>query len=66
MLKNGEINMLIKNKTPTTIAENPVLPPTEIPVPLSIKVVTDDVPQRAPISFIIIIIIIIIIYKIIN
>lgn len=35
---------------PVTMAVNPVLPPSAIPAPLSIKAVTGDEPKRAPIE----------------
>ena len=37
-----------KNARPTTIAVIPVLPPSAIPVALSMKAVTGLVPMRAP------------------
>lgn len=38
-----------KNAIPVEIAVMPVLPPSEIPVALSMNAVTGEVPMRAPI-----------------
>jgi hypothetical protein len=46
--KIGAKNTETKNATPVNIAVRPVLPPSEIPVALSMKAVTGDVPMRAP------------------
>ncbi len=46
--KIGEKKTEMKNARPVTIAVIPVLPPSAIPVALSMKAVTGDVPMRAP------------------
>lgn len=46
--KMGEKNTHMKNAKPVTIAVMPVLPPSAIPVALSMKAVTGEVPMRAP------------------
>lgn len=47
--KIGEKKTETKKARPVTMAVIPVLPPSLIPVALSMKAVTGDVPMRAPI-----------------
>ena len=46
--KIGAKNTDTKNANPVVIAVSPVLPPSEIPVALSMNAVTGDVPMSAP------------------
>jgi hypothetical protein len=48
--KMGAKKMEMKKQIPDTIAVRPVLPPSEIPAPDSMKAVTGGVPSRAPIE----------------
>lgn len=48
LAKIGEKNTETKNARPIVIAVRPVLPPSLIPVALSMKAVTGDVPMSAP------------------
>ena len=45
----GAKNTETRNARPVTMAVRPVLPPSEIPVALSMKAVTGEVPMSAPI-----------------
>jgi hypothetical protein len=46
--KMGAKNMEMKKQTPHVMAVKPVLPPSAIPAPLSMKAVTGLHPNRAP------------------
>ena len=46
--KMGAKNIEMKNAKPVVIAVMPVLPPSEIPVALSMNAVTGEVPMSAP------------------
>jgi hypothetical protein len=48
--KIGAKNIEIRKHMPQIMAVNPVLPPSAIPAPLSIKAVTGEHPRRAPIE----------------
>jgi hypothetical protein len=48
--KIGAKKMQIRKQTPVVIAVRPVLPPSAIPAPDSMKAVTGDVPKSAPIE----------------
>ncbi|KAF3390893.1 hypothetical protein DPV78_011005 [Talaromyces pinophilus] len=48
--KMGAKNIATKKQRPVTQDVRPVLPPSEIPAPLSIKAVTGGVPKREPIE----------------
>jgi hypothetical protein len=48
--KIGAKKIQIKKQTPVVMAVRPVLPPSAIPAPDSMKAVTGDVPKRAPIE----------------
>jgi len=48
--KIGAKNMETKKHMPHVIAVRPVLPPSAIPAPDSIKAVTGEQPRRAPIE----------------
>ena len=48
--KIGAKKMQIKKHTPVVIAVRPVLPPSAMPAPDSMKAVTGDVPKSAPIE----------------
>ena len=46
--KMGAKNMDMRKQTPHVIAVKPVLPPSAIPAPLSMKAVTGEQPRSAP------------------
>lgn len=46
--KIGAKNMDMRKQTPQVMAVNPVLPPSAIPAPLSMKAVTGEQPRSAP------------------
>jgi len=46
--KMGAKNTATMKQTPVTIAVKPVLPPSAIPAPLSMKAVTGELPNKAP------------------
>ena len=48
--KMGAKNTATMKQTPVTIAVKPVLPPSAIPAPLSMKAVTGELPNKAPIE----------------
>jgi hypothetical protein len=50
--KIGAKKMQIKKQRPVVMAVRPVLPPSAIPAPDSMKAVTGDVPKSAPIEII--------------
>jgi hypothetical protein len=46
--KMGAKNIEMKKQMPQVMAVKPVLPPSAMPAPDSIKAVTGDVPKREP------------------